>query len=333
VRALILGGAGFIGSHLVARLRAAGVDTSVIDIQPLDGAWRGFDAAARQLAFRKRDLLGDADRISCDVMNRLDLGGAIDRAQPDCIYYLAALSIVGQADVRFQEAGDSMIRGLSNGLEIARANGHVRRFVYVSSSMVYGDFDQDPMPEDGPTHPRNLYGGFKLAGEVLTRAYLDRTAVESVIVRPSGVYGPGDVHGRVVQSFCEAALLGGAIRAVNARETYIDFTWVEDLVDGLVRAGTAPNAAGETFNLTYGEGRRLDELIGIINALAPGAEVVWTEKQDPSRPRRGTLDISKARRLIGYAPEIDLETGVARYLAFLRGSLPALAPRTLDEVS
>jgi len=318
MRALIVGGAGFIGSHLVEHLMRSGMLVTVFDANHCYGEQGIASDQAWKLSYRREHLLDGAHMIHGDVCHKRQLRIAVKQSQPDCVLYLAALPLVAVAETKFEEAGNTMVRGLTNALEVVRASNCVRRFVYVSSSMVYGDFTTDPINENAKTEPLNLYGGLKLAGEVLTRSYLTRTGIENVIVRPSGVYGPTDVHGRVVHSFCERAINRDKIIVLNGTRTFIDFTWVEDLVDGLTRAATHPRAANQTFNMTFGAGRSLDDLVRIVTDLVPGAEVVRTRVTQPGRPRRGSMDISKARDLIGYQPVVDLETGVARYLDFLR---------------
>jgi len=320
MRSMIIGGAGFIGANLASRLASQQDEVTVLDL-PL-----ALDAVANprdQSQIRRCHLLSQAQPIVGDVRDKGALTASIDAMRPRTIYYLAALPIVSLAEKQFAAAGDSMIRGLANALEAARAIPSISRFVYVSSSMVYGNFRLDPVPERVIAEPVNLYGGLKLAGEHLVKAYLGSTEVEHVVVRPSGVYGPGDPHGRVVQKFCTAALEGSEIRATNGADTFIDFTWVGDLVEGLARAGSLPDGAGETFNLTRGRARSLDELISVVSELGPGPTVVRNQQGDTLRPRRGTLDISKAKRLLGYNPQVDLEAGVARYARHLTKGRPA----------
>lgn len=316
MRTLLIGGAGFVGAHLARRLLDEGHEVAAFDILDLD---RGTTTGGISQAYRQRAqwLLRGAEVMTGDLADREAVRRALDRFDPDCIYNLAAVPLVGQVEANPAEAAASMTSGLANCLEVVRESRRPRRFVFVSSSMVYGHFTADPVPEEAPTSPVNLYGGLKLAGEVLTRAYLARTRHEAVIVRPSGVYGPTDVHGRVVQKCCEAALTGEPFIVTNPESTFIDFTWVEDLAAGLALAGMAPGAAGETFNLTFGGARSLEELVELVgqhHALS----VMRASTDGDSRPRRGTLDISKARRLLGYAPRMTLEAGMSRYLAFLR---------------
>ena len=115
-----------------------------------------------------------------------------------------------------------------------------------------------------------------------------------MIVRPSGVYGPTDINDRVVQLFCEKALLGEKL-VVNRCEATIDFTWIEDIADGLALAATYKNAANETFNVASGRGRSLGELVEILRGHFPNLEAEVRSEADPTIPNRGGLDVSKWR--------------------------------------
>lgn len=236
---------------------------------------------------------------------------------PDVIVHLAAVPLVSAASKNPEEAKHSMSLGLLNLLEIVRGQPEIKRFVYVSSSMAYGNFIQDPMPEDGPTEPLSVYGGLKLSGEILTRSYLETTPTDHVVVRPSSVYGPTDQHGRVVQLFCENALLGRPLAVFEGNDTVMDFTHVEDAAGGLALAAIHPNAANQTFNISFGRGRSLTELAEIVQRQVPRTKIEYRSSTDPDRPRRGALSTEKARRLIGYVPRWPLEDGVAAYLDHL----------------
>jgi nucleoside-diphosphate-sugar epimerase len=315
LRALILGGAGFVGANLAAELSSKGHEPFIVD---LPEAMDALSAPRHPSDEHRRNLLRLVPVFRGDVRRIDRLDEIFAETNPDLVYFLSALPLVGLVETQVSQASEIMIQGLINALEASRKAAGLRRFIYVSSSMVYGDFELDPVPEPAGKEPVNVYGLLKLAGEGLVRAYLRTTPVEFAIVRPSGVYGPGDPHGRVVQKFCAAALGEGELEVVNAEDTFVDFTWIGDLADGLVRVGTAPEAGGEIFNLTRGKARSLKELVSIIVKAAPDVAIVSRRKHDQLRPRRGALDIAKARALLEYDPATDLEAGVAMYLEHMR---------------
>ena len=240
-----------------------------------------------------------------------------NRFEPDVVVHLAAIPLVEVATRQIEAAASSLSEGLINVLEVIRTTPSVRRFVYASSSMVYGNFAVDPMPEDGPKDPLNIYGGLKLAGETLTRAYLYPTDVEHVMVRPSSVYGPTDQHRRVVQKFCENALAGRPVKVNDRNDHIMDFTYVDDIAAGFHLASTHPGAGNETFNMTYGTARTVSELANIIRLSVPGLQISDEDIDDSDRPTRGSLTIDKARRLLGYAPKWPLERAIPVYLDHL----------------
>jgi nucleoside-diphosphate-sugar epimerase len=258
-------------------------------------------------------------------LEKAALRDVLARVQPDCIIHLAGLAIVSAAERNLEAAKADILQSTINLFEGVRLSTHCRRVLHVSSSMVYGHIAGGTVDEDAPLVPMNVYGALKLAAEVVARTHLAATRVESVIVRPSAVYGPGEVSRRVVQTFCESALAGLPVTIKGSASELIDFTYVDDLCDGLYRAATVPAAAGETFNMTAGRPHSLTDLVGCIRHHVPKLQFNISEPRDAFRPKRGALDIGKARRLLGYAPASTLETGIARYIGHMSGYRPAQA--------
>lgn len=319
MRVLITGGAGLIGSHLTRLLLDEDHEVLVLDDFTFSYSADLSPRIQTDIAFRTGVLMKGARIERCSTHEKSRLRALLAGFAPDCVVHLAALPLVSVATRHVEAAARSLSEGMINLLEILRDIPGVRRFVYASSSMVYGNFRLDPMPEDGPCDPLNVYGGLKLAGEVLARSYLKPTGIETVIVRPSAVYGPTDQHRRVVQIFCEEALRGGSV-VLSAKDHTLDFTYVADIAEGFRLAATHPAAAGETFNMTYGQARRLIDLVEVIRSFHPGLSVGAEGLDDHDRPTRGTLSIAKAERLLGYAPRYPLEAGIPAYLDHLAGS-------------
>jgi UDP-glucose 4-epimerase len=320
MRVLITGGAGFIGSHTVREFVRRKHEVVVLHSYRAAYASPLWPSFASDRNYRFSNLMTGADIRRGDTLNKGHLRALIEDFQPECILHLASLPLVSIATHHPEEAREGIFEGTANVLEIVLKSPSVRRFVYISSSMVYGDFVSSPVDEQAPTNPINVYGGLKLAGEILTRSYLATSNTEHVIVRPSGVYGPTDGNRRVVQIFCENALRGRPIEIIDGPDTIIDFTYVKDVAQGIYLAGTKPNAANQTFNITYGKGRDLTEVADAIRTHVPEVIVRHVSASETDRPRRGTLDISKARELIDYNPRWRLEDGVTRYLNFLKQS-------------
>jgi nucleoside-diphosphate-sugar epimerase len=331
-RFLILGGAGMIGSQLAARMARQGKSVAVLDNYELTSFSPVTAFETSVLKHRFDQLLAGIPIHRGSICNRADLKAAIRRAEPDCIIHLAGTPIVSLATRNPGQARRSILDGTVSLLETLRGCPSVKRLVFASSSMVYGDFEADPVSEICKTAPVNLYGALKLSAETLITGYLRGTGIDPVIVRPSGVYGPGDVHRRVVQTFCENALAQRPLRISKSADMAIDFTHVEDVVEGFWLAATHPDAAGRIFNISRGRARSLMELAQIVADQVGGCTIAMDAQmaEAPSRPKRGSLDIRLARHVLGFAPRFDLEAGVARSMIdikeFLLRSQPATKP-------
>ena len=145
------------------------------------------------------------------------------------------------------------------------------RFVYCSSSMVYGDFESPIAREDHPTRPRNVYGTVKLAGEVVTLGLGRTFDIPVSIIRPSAAYGPTDMNGRVSQIFIQSAMRKRPLH-IKGRDVSLDFTYVRDLANGFVLAATQPNAVGQIFNITYGKAHSLVEFAETLKQHFPSLQ-------------------------------------------------------------
>lgn len=309
---LITGGAGFIGHHLARRLLSLDAKVIVYDAL-LNHAASDDNSGKDVLAQRLKLLRQGAKVLEGDVRDSDSLEKALHDHSPDVVIHLAAIPIARTANNFPQEAVQININGTVNLLEAIRSVGGVKRFVFVSSSFVYGHFSKNNASEDHPLNPIDIYGATKLSGEILTKAYWARFGVEYSIVRPSAVYGSGDANRRVVQKMVENAMKGLPLTMDNGGVSCLDFTYIDDIVSGIVLAAFHENAKNETFNMTRGEGRSIRELVDILRESFHDLTV--TERgQDEKRPERGGLDIAKASSLLGYAPQYSLEAGIRKYI-------------------
>ena len=311
----LTGGAGFIGSFVARELLQQGHEVVILDtfttyVSPLDSNYQG------SLAERFRLLRDKVTIQRGDAAHPMAIRRAIEKYAPERIIHLAAVPVADMTALHSEEALSSILQSTINILEVIRDVGFVKRFVYISSSMIYGDFQYLPADEEHPKNPKDVYGGAKLAGEILTQAFGRRFGIEYAIVRPSAVYGPTDVNRRVSQIFVQNALQGKPL-VLHGGDTQLDFTYVKDAAHGIVLATFHPAAANGVFNMTRGEGRSLRELAEILRRWVPSVEII-EKAPDRIRPKRGALDIRKARRLLGYDPQYSLEDGLAEYVAFAR---------------
>jgi nucleoside-diphosphate-sugar epimerase len=204
-----------------------------------------------------------------------------------------------------------MSTGLINLLELSKKN-NVKKFVYISSSMVYGDFTAD-VDESAVCNPIGQYGIMKYMGEKLVEDYSRRGCFEHVIIRPSAVYGEWDVEDRVVSKFMTKAMRGETLK-VNGPDEVLDFTYVEDTAQGIVLAATLDAANGNIYNITRSEQRQwtLKDAAELAVKIA-GQGTLEIAPRDLSFPKRGRLDISHAVKDLGYNPQVNVEEGFRKY--------------------
>jgi nucleoside-diphosphate-sugar epimerase len=305
----LIGGAGFIGHHLAVESARSGANVHVIDRLP-DGNVGGLYAA---LIRERLAALREAE-VSLHVLDAREseaLAACLQRIEPDAIVHLAAVASAGATDRDPPGAFDHGLRTLVNALEYAR--GRPCHLVYVSSSMVYGNFKSEAAMEEDVCEPIGVYGALKCCGERMAIAYGQVFHVPCTIVRPSAVYGERCVGRSVGQIYIENALLGKALTVKGDGSDALDFTYVRDLVQGLTLCLTRREARNQVFNLTFGDARTLQQMTALLERHFPEV-VVHYEPREPLAPKRGTLSIGKARRLLGYAPEFPLETGFVRYI-------------------
>jgi nucleoside-diphosphate-sugar epimerase len=308
MKILVTGGLGLIGHNVVQKLQAQGHIVSIVDIQtnygiiPQDEIDYLMDERLKKI----EDVGGMYNYDICDAKR---IGDVFNIEQPEIVIHMA--SFPRQKVVNADPAWGSrvMSEGLLNLLE-ASDKYDVRKFIYISSSMVYGDFTDD-VTEDAVCKPQGQYGIMKLAGEWLVKDYTRKTNLVHTIIRPSAVYGPLDVEDRVIAKFMLTAMRGGTLNVNGANET-LDFTYVEDAATGIVAAALSDNTENKTYNITKSHSRTLLEAAHLALKLAGGGTLVVKDK-DKDFPSRGALNIDAARRDFGYDHKVDVEEGFERY--------------------
>lgn len=315
-RIIITGGAGFLGSHVAKQLMDMGHEVHVFDffhqyIFPL------ADSFLENMQYRFNNLLKGANITRCNLNNKEDLRRKILKIKPNYIIHLAALPLANVAIWQTEEAFESIVTATFNMLDLLYDVPELKKFVYVSSSMVFGDFKQIPMPEDGAKDPKDIYGGMKYTGEILLRVFSRRYNIPYNIIRPSAVYGPTDNNRRVLQIFVENAIQGKPLEVTNPDATFLDFTYVEDTAQGIALATTHDEVKNEDFNITRGEGRSLTDALNILRQRFPNIQIKEKHESDKFRPSRGSLDVKKAINLLGYNPQYTLEKGLNTYVDYI----------------
>ena len=305
---LVTGGAGFIGHNVVRQLEAQGHECFILDnitdygfVNKEELEYLYSERRSRIRAVVHHIDLRDHTSVTNFFLN-FSFGA-------DAVIHLASFprqKVVGANPVWGSEV---MSTGLVNLLELTKQY-KIPKFVYVSSSMVYGDFN-DQVREDAVCTPQGQYGIMKLMGEHLVKDYTRRGCFDHVIIRPSAVYGEYDVEDRVVSKFMLDAMRGETLKVNGASET-LDFTYVEDAAAGIVGATLSENAVNNTYNITKSHSWSLLDAANLAVSIA-GSGSVQVRDKDADFPSRGALNIDAARGDFGYAPQVDVEEGFKRY--------------------
>jgi UDP-glucose 4-epimerase len=313
-RALVTGGAGFIGSHLVDALLAQGLEVTVLD----DFSVGLIDN------MRRAEATGRLRVVHGSVLDQELVNGEVEDC--DLLFHLA-VQCVRRSLGRPIESHDVNATGTLVVLEAARRR-RVHRFIYCSSSEVYGDAADDPLNEDRTLcKPVTVYGAAKLAGELYADAYLRTYGLPIVIVRPFNAYGP-----RAYQRGTRAEVLPRFVNRIrnglppvifgdgtNAR----DFTHVSEIARGILLAGTAERVVGERINIAYGQMVTIRELATtVLRILGRNDLAIQFMEARPGDVHQLHADTGKARELLGYKPEISLEEGVRNYLDWVGRHYP-----------
>jgi len=297
---LVTGAAGFLGSALANRLAREGHQVRGID-----------DLSA-----------GDPERLDPGVL--FSRGDIVDRPklwsmlqEVDCVYHLAARVVVPESVLYPREYNSTNVGGTVSVMEAMRDVG-VKRVVFASSGAVYGDQRKVPLPESLTPDPRSPYAVSKLAAEYYVRTIGALWGIETVVLRVFNAYGPGQplpaAHPPVVPHFLRQAIRGGSMVLHGNGEQTRDFVYVDDVVEAMVAAATAPSIDRLTINIGSGVETSLRTLAQqVLEVSNSAAEWILREDQDPG-PSRMAADIRLARSKLGYKPHITLQDGLRRML-------------------
>ena len=315
-RAVVTGAAGFIGSHLVDRLLAEGHEVVGIDAfrdyYPPALKERNLAAALAHPAFRLRradllDLLADQGLLA-------ELAGA------DCLYHLAAQPGIRASWGRsFRAYSDDNVLATQVVLEACAMAG-VAKVVYGSSSSVYGDAGQLPFHEETPCRPVSPYGVTKLAGEHLCRLYARTHGLDVVVLRFFSVYGPRQRPDMAFARFMAALRRGEPLRLYGGDQTR-DFTYVDDIVAGLVAAPSAPG--GSVINLGGGERVSLRQALAALAEVTGLQPEVAVDEPQAGDARHTWASLARARELLDYEPRVRLHEGLQAQWEWLLAQPPA----------
>jgi len=312
---LVTGGLGLIGHNVVKRLQDNGHLVSIIDSKTNYGIIPQ-DEVDYLMTERRKKIDRDSYIYERDICDAHAVDHIFNVEQPEIVIHMASFPRQKVVNANPALGSRVMSEGLLNLLE-ASNKYDVRKFIYMSSSMVYGDFTDD-VTEDYNCKPQGQYGIMKLAGEWLVKDYTRKTNLVHTIIRPSAVYGPLDVEDRVISKFLLTAMRGETLKVNGEKET-LDFTYVEDAADGIVAATLSDNTENKTYNITKSHSVTLLNAAQLAIKLAGGGTLIIKNK-DADFPSRGSLNIDAARRDFEFNPKVDVEEGFNYYYEWLSTS-------------
>jgi UDP-glucose 4-epimerase len=265
---------------------------------------------------------GDPTRLNPDVL--FTRGDVTDRPKlwtllqdVDCVYHLAAKVSVPESVLYPREYNIINVGGTVSVMEAMRDVG-VTRVVFISSGAVYGNQEAQPLNEQAPPNPGSPYAVSKLAAEHYVRTIGSLWGIETVSLRVFNTYGPGQPlpasHPPVIPHFLRQALRGGTMVIHGDGEQTRDFVYIDDVVEAMIAASTAPTVDRQVINIGSGTETSMRDLAqAVLETVGPGAEWMFMQEQDPG-PMRMCADIGLAREKIGYKPHVGLAKGLQRFI-------------------
>lgn len=315
MRILVTGAYGFIGSRIVERLLEMGHDVTAMDNKETYGVIT-TEELKKLYTWRQRNWTKAVARAEGDVTDRNDVLSAF-KPRPDYVIHLASYPRAKIVNNDPWIGVQNVIGGTVNLLWHCQ-HMPVKKFVFVSSSMIYGHFS-DGTREDAVTKPNNLYGEAKLTAERFVKHYHQQHGIDYAVVRPSGVYGPGDMEDRVLSKFFSNAMNDRTI-TVHDGDNKVDFTYIDDTAEGIIKA-TLSEVSNRSFNITAGNATSLRTAAEKIIALTGSKSDIVDTGAHKLYPRRGTLDITRAMDLLGYEPKNSFDQGLQNYYEWLQNKI------------
>jgi UDP-glucuronate 4-epimerase len=313
---LITGGAGFIGSHLVDRLLATGE----CRITVVDDFNDFYDPAIKSENVRLQLENPNYQLFKVDIRDRPGLEKVFDNARFDCIVHLAARAGVRPSLQQPLLYTETNITGTMNLLELARARD-VKQFVFGSSSSVYGINAKVPFSEDDPIHqPISPYAATKAAGELLCHTYSHLYKLRCVCLRLFTVYGPRQRPDLAIHKFARLITEGKPIPVFGDGTTRRDYTYIDDIISGVRAAIDYQTSDYEVINLGESRTIELRELISLLEQELGAKAKIDRQPLQPGDVPQTFADVTKARRLLGYNPQTQIEEGMKKFVEWFRRS-------------
>ena len=316
---LLVGGCGFIGHNLAIHLKNMGHDPHIVDSLSVNNLLSFTNEEIKNKTLytailNNRLNLIQKNKINLTVQDTRDnnaIWRLYEKINPDIIIHLAAVSHANKSNKDPHTTFDNSLRTLENTLDFCKTKKtHV---IYLSSSMVYGNFKTSEVTEESVCEPIGIYGALKYAAEKIIIAYNQVFDLPYTILRPSALYGERCISRRVGQIFIENALFDKELLINGDGKEKLDFTYIEDLTNGILNIINNKNSINQIFNLTYGEGREINEMVEILKKHFPKLKLKKKDR-DNLMPYRGTLSMDKAKSLLDLKSNWELEKGYKKYI-------------------
>jgi UDP-glucuronate 4-epimerase len=304
---LVTGGAGFIGSHLVERLAARGDRVAIYD--NFDSY---YDRATKEANIGPALMLSNVRLVEGDILDKKTLFSTFDRARPQRVVHLAARPGVRPSFEMPQLYLNINTGGTLNVLQACQEFGVVR-MVYASSSSVYGAVQGAAREDVTPLNPLSPYGASKVAGEALCSAFSHRCGLSVASLRFFTVYGPRQRPDMAINRFTRLIQSGETVPVYGDGRSQRDYTYISDIVSGIVAALDADMPGHTVFNLGRGQPIMLRDLLKLVEFGIEKRARTQLLPAQPGDPQSTCADVTRARAMLGYEPRVTAQEGVIRY--------------------
>ncbi len=308
MKILVLGGYGFIGSHICQQLKEEGHTIGIVDCFHQyftfpDWEYHPVLSQRKQITNTDKEYIGQIENVQFMEQTFADF-------RPDRVIHVATYPNARMVKRNVLDATNNMVTATAYILDLC-VKYKVEKIVYASSSMVYGEFNNQIPDENVVPKPNTLYGSYKRQGEIMCKIWNREYGLNYVIMRPSALYGQKDTITRVISQLLKNALTTGKM-TVQGPDNKLDFSNVLDVANYFSLA-TTNEVVNETFNCTRGNGRKILEAAEIIKDKLGVGDIV-TKPHDAFYPNRDTLNSDKAKTMLNFNPSIDIEKGIPDYI-------------------
>ena len=308
MRILILGGYGFIGSHISQVLSAQGHEIGIVDCYHQYYTFPNWEyqpvlSQRKTITNYKKEYIGHIENVQFMEQTFEDF-------KPERVIHVATYPNAKMVKRNVLDATNNMVTATAYILDLC-VKHKVEKIVFASSSMVYGEFNNKIPDEEVVPKPNTLYGSYKRQGEIMCKIWHREKDLDYIILRPSALYGEKDTITRVISQLLKNVLTTGTM-TVQGPDNKLDFSNVLDVAQYFALA-TTNNIRNETFNCTRGNGRKIIDAAEIIKDKLGIGQIV-TKPHDSFYPNRDTLNSDKAKTMFNFNPDIDIEQGIPNYI-------------------